>query len=79
MVMNNQEAGEVDLEQRLLTAWQAMLGQQQSAAAFIEESQKKDMGGDHGQVAFFNNKLVSSSLIFSDCFLEGLGHQPLFH
>jgi len=36
-----------------------MLAQQQSAAQFLEESQKKDMGGDRGQVAFFNNRLVS--------------------
>lgn len=51
--------GEVDLEQRLSVAWQSMLGQQEAAAGFIAESHRKEFGGDAGQIAFFNNRLVS--------------------
>ena len=54
--------GEVDLEQRLSAAWQGMLGQQEAAAGFIAESHRKEFGGDAGQIAFFNNRLVSLSL-----------------
>ena len=60
MVTNNQGENEVDLEQRLSSAWQSMLASQESAAAFIRESKRKDLGGQKGQVAFFNNKLVSA-------------------
>ena len=51
--------GDVDLEQRLSAAWQGMLGQQEAAAGFIAESHRKEFGGDAGQIAFFNNRLVS--------------------
>ena len=51
--------GDVDLEQRLSVAWQSMLGQQEAAAGFIAESHRKEFGGDAGQIAFFNNRLVS--------------------
>ena len=54
--------GDVDLEQRLSVAWQSMLGQQEAAAGFIAESHRKEFGGDAGQIAFFNNRLVSLSL-----------------
>ena len=62
MVTTNQDGGEgeMDLEAKLQQAWSGMLSSQQSAATFLAESQKKDMGGNLGQVAFFNNKLVSS-------------------
>ena len=53
--------GDVDLEQRLSVAWQSMLGQQEAAAGFIAESHRKEFGGDAGQIAFFNNRLVSIS------------------
>lgn len=49
-----------------------MLASQQSASAFISESQKKDLGGAHGQVAFFNNKL-DINRFFID---EGEGDEP---
>ena len=59
MVTTNNQEGEVDLEQRLSGEWQGMLTQQQAAAEFLSTSQKKPLGGDVGQLAFFNNKLVS--------------------
>ena len=59
MVTTNQDGDEMDLEATLLTAWTSMMKTQASAATFLEESQKKDMGGQLGQVAFFNHKLVS--------------------
>ena len=63
MVTTGQEGGEneVDLEQRLSEAWQGMIQtEQQASAAFLESSQKKPLGGELGQVAFFNDKLVST-------------------
>ena len=57
-----QAEGEVDLEQRLNQEWQTMLTQQSAAADFVSASQRKPFGGETGQVAFFNNKLVSCSL-----------------
>jgi len=57
MVTTNDQEGEVDLEQRLSGEWQNMLSSQQAAAEFLSSSQKKPLGGDQGQVAFFNNKL----------------------
>ena len=62
MVTTNDQEGEVDLEQRLSGEWQNMLSSQQAAAEFLSTSQKKPLGGDQGQVAFFNNKLVSRKL-----------------
>ena len=62
MVTTNDQEGEVDLEQRLSGEWQNMLSSQQAAAEFLSSSQKKPLGGDQGQVAFFNNKLVSRKL-----------------
>ena len=62
MVSSNQDgADEVDLEQRLTDAWQNMLGSQQAARTFIAESSKRPLGeeNDGGQIAFFNNRLVS--------------------
>ena len=59
MVTTGNQEGEVDLEQRLSVEWQNMLASQQAAAEFLSTSQKKPLGGDGGQVAFFNNKLVS--------------------
>ena len=63
MVTTGQEGGEneVDLEQRLSEAWQGMIQtEQQASAAFLASSQKKPLGGELGQVAFFNDKLVST-------------------
>ena len=65
--------GEVDLEQRLSVAWQGMLGQQEAAAGFIAESHRKEFGGDAGQIAFFNNRLVSWSFsLFNSLLLSPL-------
>ncbi len=50
MVTTNQDGGEgeMDLEAKLSEAWTGMLSSQQSAATFLSESQKKDMGGNLG-------------------------------
>lgn len=48
MVTTNQDGDEMDLEATLLTAWTSMMKTQASAATFLEESQKKDMGGELG-------------------------------
>ena len=80
-INNNQEGEDVDLEQRLTAEWQTMLTGQQAAAEFIGASQKKALGGENGQVAFFNNKLVSVSIDhsltqFLNCVFK-LGHQQV--
>lgn len=59
--LNNAGEGEdVDLEQTINDAWKQMLTSQTAATVFINESQKKAIGGENGQLSFFNNKLVSS-------------------
>ena len=58
-VADDQEA---NLEERLDAEWNTMMQNQSSAAQFLSESNRKDLGADLGQIAFFNNKLVSDTL-----------------
>jgi hypothetical protein len=84
MVTKNSEADDVNLEQSLSEAWQSMLARQHEAANFLTESQKKNIGGDSGQLAFFNNKLVSiitsdlSYLAITWLLSAIIGHQQVF-
>lgn len=47
-MVDGHEAGDVNLEARLSEAWHSLLSSQESAAAFISESKKKDLGGALG-------------------------------
>ena len=56
-------AEDANLEETLTEAWTAMLASQQAVTAFCNESRQKPIGGENGQRAFFNSKLVSHSFL----------------